>query len=128
VATSRTSTYLRTHRLAGKVLAFSLDEEARALQTKAGAAKNGRAAKTIVKEGPLNVTVVALKKGAKLQRHQVDEPVTVHVLKGKLDVSTADGDTQLAAGGLVAINAGVAHSATAAEDADLLITVASPAP
>lgn len=36
--------------------------------------KTGRAGKTLVKDGPLRITLVALKKGTELPSHHVEEP------------------------------------------------------
>ena len=65
-------TYLKTHRLSGDILEFMLPAEEAALRERAAGAKAGRAAKTLVKEGALRLTLVALNKGIVLQAHQVE--------------------------------------------------------
>ena len=118
--------YLRTHQLRGRLLRFGLADEGAELSRKAAAAAAGRAAKTLVKEGALRITQVALRKGTALPSHQVDGPASVQVLRGKLRVTTASGDLDLAPGALIAINAGIAHSAMALSDCVILITIAMP--
>lgn len=120
----KTPTYLRTHRLKGKFLTFLLDEEDRALRERAESSRIGRAAKALVKQGPFRVTLVALRKGAFLDPHQVAAPVSLQALRGCLQLNTAAGDVELPPGGLVTFEAGVTHSATALDDCALLITVA----
>ena len=66
-----THTYLKTHQLSGRLLQFSLREEDGRLRAQAADARAGRSAKTLVKEGAIRVTLVALTKGTTLQTHQV---------------------------------------------------------
>jgi quercetin dioxygenase-like cupin family protein len=123
---TRIPNYLQTHRLHGEILQFAMDAEARALQTLAESSGAGRAAKTLIKAGPLRITLAALRRGAALEPHQVTGPVSLHVLSGRLRVGTGAGTATVAAGGLVALDAGVAHTAEALEDVVVLITVALP--
>lgn len=126
MAKASVSTYSKTHRLKGKVLNFILGSEDDDLRERAESARTGRAAKTMVKEGPLSITIVALKKGASLQSHQVAGPVSIQSLRGCLRLTTDSGDLDLPVGGLVVLDAGVAHAATAIDDCALLITLAIP--
>ena len=119
-------TYLRTHQLGGEVMAFALRAEELALRQRAESTKAGRAAKTLVKEGPLRLTLVALRKGIVLQPHQVDGAVSVQVLRGRAKVDAPGEGTSLGVGGLVTIPPRQVHAATALTDCTLLITVAEP--
>lgn len=116
--------YLRTHRLRGKVLQFILRAEDDELRERAESSRSGRVAKTLLKEGPLRVTLLALGKGTALQPHQVAGPVSIQSIRGCLRVTTAAGNLDVPAGNLVALDAGVAHTAKALEDCAVLITVA----
>ena len=78
------------------------------------------------KEGPLRVTLVALKKGTALPSHQVSGPVSIQTLRGCLTLGTDKGDLDVAAGTLIALGPGVAHTAKAHEDCVVLITFAMP--
>jgi quercetin dioxygenase-like cupin family protein len=115
-------TYLRTHRLAAKMLTLDVGTEERRLREQAAKATAGRAAKTLVKEGRLRVTLVALRKGTVLGAHHVEGEVTLHVLRGRLEVRTAREAVRPAKGGIVALQAGVSHEAEALSDSTLLIT------
>lgn len=120
----QTPSYLRTHRLRGKVMQFALGAEDAELRERAASSQTGRAAKTLVKEGPLRFTLVALTKGTALQSHEVAGPVSIQSIRGCLRVTTDAGDVDVPAGSLVALDAGVAHSARALDDCAALVTVA----
>jgi len=123
---SRVPQYLQTHRLHGEILRFAMEAEERTLRALAGSSAAGRGAKTLVKEGPLRITLAVLRRGASLDEHQVAGPASIHVLSGRLRVDTPGGTITLEAHELAALDAGVAHSAQALDDAALLITVAMP--
>jgi quercetin dioxygenase-like cupin family protein len=121
---THTHTYTRTHKLSGNALAFNLKAEEGALLDKARTAKSGRAAKTLVKQGPLRVTVVALRKGAALGRHHVEGPLSIQSLTGRLRIGVGDQNFDLPSRGLLTLEPGTTHDATALTDATFLITMA----
>lgn len=108
------------------MLTFLLGGESSELQERAASSNAGRAAKTLVREGPIRITLVALRKGTALQPHQVTGPVSIQSLRGCLRVTAEGGDVDVPPGGLVALDTGVAHAARALDDCTLLITVAMP--
>jgi quercetin dioxygenase-like cupin family protein len=114
----------RTRRLAGKMLTFLLDAEDRTLREFAAESKTGRAAKTLAKQRSLRITLVALRRGTALEPHQVAGPVSIQVIRGCLEVTTSGETTAVPAGGLITLDAGVAHSVSAHEDSAILITLA----
>jgi quercetin dioxygenase-like cupin family protein len=118
------SAVLRTRRLSGKVLTFLLPAEDDTLREFADGSKTGRAAKTLVKEGSLRITFVALKKGTVLPSHQVAGPVSIHSIRGCLRLTTATGVVDVVAGTLVVLGPGVSHAAKAHTDCAILLTFA----
>ena len=86
-------------------------------------AKHGRTARTLVKEGPLRLTVMALAPGGNLPVHDTTGPVTVHALEGELLFKALDRDYPLSAGDVLVLAPGVAHSATSASGGKFLLTV-----
>ncbi len=116
-------TYLKTHRLSGDMLTFSLPVKEAGLRERAATTKAGRAAKTLAKELPLRLTLVALKKGVAMQPHQVDGALAVQVMRGRARINAAGADATLAAGGLVTIAPQQTHTVTALAATTLLITV-----
>jgi len=119
------SSVLRTRRLSGNALAFLLETEDDTLRKLAEASKSGRAAKTLVKQGPMRITLVALKKGTTLPSHQVTGPVSIQALRGCLRLTTDQGkNIDVPLGGLITLGPRVAHTAKAHEDCAILITFA----
>lgn len=113
----------RTRRLSGKVLPFILSAEDDTLRERAASAKDGRAAKTLAKQGRLSVVLIALRKGAALQSHQVAGPITLQSLRGCLSVKTDTRELEVPAGTLVSMGQGVIHDARAQDDCAVLLTV-----
>lgn len=125
LATANTHDYLRTHQISGPLLRFRLAGEETALRERAAVlSTTGRVGKTLVKEGALRITQVMLRKGAPLGSHQFAGPTSIQVLRGRLRLTTTDGELQMEPGDLVALDAGVAHAAEAINDCALLITMA----
>ena len=117
--------YLRTHQISGPLLQFRLAGVEAALREQAAVlSTTGRVGKTLVKEGALRITQVVLRKGSPLGSHQIAGPVSIQVLRGRLRLTTTDGELELEPGDLVALDAGVAHAAEALSDCVLLITMA----
>ncbi len=117
-------TYLQTHTIAGTVLALDLKRESAALLEKAASSAARRAAKTLVKQGDLRVTLSALKAGGELQKHLVEGELTVHALSGRARLTAGDREVVLAAGTLVSLAPGVQHDLRASRDTVLLLTMA----
>ncbi len=116
-------TYMKTHRLSGKQLRFRLSEELDALLVRAREARTGRSAKTLVKEGPMRVTMVALRKAAHITKHDVDGQITVQVLRGRLTSWAEPGAMNLSAGDVLVLNDGVEYAVSARTDSGFLITM-----
>ena len=117
------STYARSHRLSGMRLEFLLNAEDDALRERAATASSGRAAKTLAKEGRLRATLVALKRGAALKQHHVDGPVSIQCLRGNVAIAVGEHTSELTSGGLIVLDAKVAHDAKALRDSSILITM-----
>ncbi len=128
VSGGRKSAVLRVRRLAGKRLTFILRAEDETLREFAQDSKTGRAAKTLVKEGPLRITLVALKKGTMLPSHHVEGPISIQTIRGRLILTTDRGDMDVPEGNLIALGPGVVHAAKAQEDCAILLTFAMPSP
>lgn len=88
-------------------------------------ARSGRGARTLLKEGALRVTLVALAAGGSLAEHRADGPITVHVLAGTIDFRAGEDRWLLETGDLLSLAAGVPHAVESAEGGEFLLTVAS---
>ena len=120
---SAKTTYARSHRLSGTRLEFLLNSEDDALRERASTASSKRAAKTLVKEGRLRATLVALKRGAVQRQHHVDGPVSIQCLRGNVAITVGDQTSELTSGGLRVLDAKVTHGGKALRDSSILITM-----
>ena len=116
-------TYVRTHPIKGNVLAFDLKSTHVDLIERARTTRAGRTAKTLVKEGPLRITLVALRQGVSLQEHQVAGAVSIQALHGRVAVEADGSRSDLRAGQLLVLDADISHRATAVSDCAMLITM-----
>jgi quercetin dioxygenase-like cupin family protein len=121
--TTARHTYLRTHAISGKVLTFDLRDDAADLIERARESKAGRVGRTLVKEGPLRIALVALAKGVSLKEHEVAGAVSVHVVRGRVRLEAADRQLRLRPGQLVALDAEVRHGVSGVSDCAILITM-----
>ena len=124
VPRGKKSAVLRVRRLAGKRLTFMLRAEDDTLREFAEDSKTGRAGKTLVKEGALRITLVALKKGTVLPPHQVEGPISIQTIRGCLRLTTERGDMDVPEGNLIALGPSVLHAAKAQDDCAILLTFA----
>ena len=88
--------------------------------------RSGRTARTLVKDGPLRVTLIALGAGEGMADHRADGPITVQALTGGLRLRSEDREWVLAEGDLFSLEAGAPHSVTSDEGCVFLLTVALP--
>lgn len=106
----------------GDVLVQHLKQDERMID-QALLAKHGRSARTLAKEGPLRLTLMAIAAGGNLPPHRTEGPVTIHVLEGAVTFD-ANGQTYpLVPGDVLVLAAGVEHSARSATGTLFLLTV-----
>lgn len=108
--------------LSGAVRVFDLGAEAEVAEAPAG----GRGARTLLKEGPLRLTLVRVSAGGAIPEHHADGPIAVQALEGTLEFVAAGETHVLEPGRLLTLGAGVPHSVRSAGGALFLLTVAKP--
>ena len=86
-------------------------------------ARNGRSARTLVKEGPLRLTMVAIGPGGTLPAHSAAGPITIHVLEGEVTVTALERDYPLGPGDVLVLAPGTEHAARSALGGVFLLTV-----
>jgi quercetin dioxygenase-like cupin family protein len=86
-------------------------------------ARHGRTARTLVKEGPLRLTLIALAAGGSIPSHHAEGPVTIHLLEGQVAFQVAGEEYLLTAGDVLVLASGVPHSAFSGAGCVLLLTV-----
>jgi quercetin dioxygenase-like cupin family protein len=82
-----------------------------------------RIGRTLVKDGPLRVTLVGVRADRGMHEHRAAGPVTIHVLEGAIEVSADGRDWPLRAGELLALDGGIAHAVMSATGGIFLLTV-----
>jgi quercetin dioxygenase-like cupin family protein len=110
------------HRINGAALSFSLENELRLFRDELAKAPE-RIGRTLVKDGPLRVTLVGIRADGGMREHRAAGPVTIHVLEGEIEVTAADRRWPLRAGELLALDAGVVHAVTSKPGAIFPLTV-----
>lgn len=110
------------HPVSGPSLAFSLLDEMQLLRGELAKAP-ARAAKTLVKEGPITVTLIGVNAGGGLHAHKAAGPITVQVLEGEIEFRAGEVKRSLAAGMLIALDAGIVHEVESAHGGMFLLTV-----
>jgi quercetin dioxygenase-like cupin family protein len=108
----------------GDALRFDLTEETQRASDPEALARTGRSARTLLKDGPLRVTLIVLGPGGDIPEHQTEGPITIHVLRGALRLNVEGTDYGLGTGDLLSIGTGASHSLMSDQGAALLLTVA----
>ena len=114
--------------LADTSLRFAIPEEARQLSESDLLARSGRSARTLVKDGALRVTMVALGRDGHLAAHQSPGPITIQAVAGRIAVSAGTDRWELEPGALLFLGAGIEHEVASDTGGAFLLTVAASSP
>ena len=107
----------------GGFVAVDIRAEIARLKSEPAWAGGDRHGSSLVKGDGINVALMMLKKGAKLQQHHTRAPITVQVVEGRVNF-IANGKTQLVTPGMiVALDRAIAHSIEAVEECAIVLTV-----
>lgn len=110
------------HPVSGPELTFSLPEEMALLKGELRSAP-ARTAKTLIKEGPVTVTLIGVNAGGSMHPHRADGPITVQVLEGEIELTIGESTRALPAGCLLGLDGGITHSVHSAHGGVFLLTV-----
>ena len=106
---------------------FDLVEELSALHREPALREAGRRAHTLVNEGPLHVSLIALRPGGAMAKHRAAGPVLVQALEGEV-VFTVDGlEHVLRPGDLLSLEPGSPHAVMSRKGGAFLLTLVLPA-
>jgi len=107
----------------GGLIAVDVRAEIARLKSEPAWTDNDRHGSSLVKGDGINVALMMLKKGARLQEHHTRAPITVQVIEGKINF-VAKGKSQIAtAGTIVALDRAIEHSVEAVEESAIVLTV-----
>jgi quercetin dioxygenase-like cupin family protein len=104
---------------------FDLDAEVSRLRQEKAWQEGGRNAITLRKGEGLNVVLLVMKEGDRLDEHTAPGPITLSVHEGPIRLSATDKDVEAETGTVLACDAGVRHSVEALGDAVCLLNVAT---
>ncbi|MGI8509950.1 MAG: cupin domain-containing protein [Gemmatimonadaceae bacterium] len=106
----------------GEVLVHHLTQDERMIDPVL-LARNGRTARTLVKEGPLRLTMMAIATGGNLPTHSTDGPVSIHVLQGEVSFNALGQEYPLTTGDVLVLAPNVEHSARSEAGCLFLLTI-----
>ncbi len=110
--------------LAGDALRFDLDEETRRASDPEALRRTGRSGRTLLKEGPLRVTLIVLAEGGNIPEHHTEGSLAIQVLRGEMTVTVDGTEHALGVGDLLSIHASVPHAVHSRDGAAFLLTLA----
>ena len=107
----------------GGLIAVDVRAEIARLKGEPAWANNDRHGSSLVKGDGINVALMMLKKGAKLQEHHTRAPITVNVIEGRINL-IVKGKTQILTPGMIAaLDRAIEHSIDALEESAIVLTV-----
>ena len=117
---------LRQHpepRFAAPQHRYDLDEVAARLKQELQAGEAGHRQEMLYKRGPTSVSLFLFGHLTRLAPHRAKGVVTIHVIKGHLQVTAEGQPHDLHAGHLLVLAPGVEHDVVAREESRMLLTV-----
>ena len=117
---------LRPHpsdRFAGAEHVLDLAGSLKALRAEPRATGNGHRQIALLHHGPVRLVLYAFDAGGKMPQHRAPGWVTIHVLRGALQVRTPDAQYTLGTGKVLALAPDVLHDVEAGEESDMLLGV-----
>jgi quercetin dioxygenase-like cupin family protein len=109
--------------LHGPLQSFDLGTEVARLREEKAWQEGRRNAITLRKGEGLNVVLLVMKEGDRLDEHSAPGPITLSVHEGRIRFSAADEDVEAEAGTVLACDARVRHSVEALGEAVCLLNV-----
>lgn len=101
----------------------TIDSTAAELLQTEPVARDGRTARTLLKEGPLRLVLVAIGAGGSLQEHHAPGPLTIQSVVGRVTVNAGGQEHRLGRGDLLVLPAGLRHALHADEPSAVLLTI-----
>lgn len=112
-----------TRALTGSKLTFDLEEQISELRRDESYVRSGRVGRTLVKAGPLRLTLTLIADGVDAGTHHAASPMTLQVLQGRLHYREDEEEFEIAQGEVLFFGPGHAQDIRALEDTALLLTI-----
>lgn len=110
--------------LSGPLQSFDLEQEAARLRDEKAWQEGKRNAITLRKGEGMNVVLLVMKAGDRLEEHATPGPFSLSVREGRIRFAASDEVVEAAPETLLSCDAGVRHTVEALSDAVCLLTVA----
>ncbi len=107
----------------GGQVAVDIRGEIARLKREPAWADNDRHGSSLVKGDGINVALMLLKAGAKLQEHHTRAPITLQVIDGRINFVANSKTQAVTSGMLVALDRAIEHSVEALEESAIVLTV-----
>ena len=117
-----------TRALTGENLTFDMDEQIAELRRDECYVRSGRVGRTLVKAGPLRITLTLIAEGVEVGTHHAASPMTLQALQGRLRYRVGDEEFEIGQGELLFFGPGHAQDIRALEDTALLLTITGDEP
>ncbi len=109
--------------LTGENLTFHLGEQIAELRQDGSYLRSGRVGRTLVKAGPLRLTLTLIAEGVGVGTHHAASPMTLQVVQGRLRYRVDEEEFELGQGEVLFFGPGHAQDIRALEDTALLLTI-----
>ncbi len=122
----QSETRLRPHpavRFAPPQLRIDLSETAARLRAEPQTGEAGHRQQTLYKAGGLTIALFAFERFTGLAEHRAAGTVNMHVLRGRLKITTEDEVHELRTGQMLVLAPGLGHAIAAEEESEMLVTV-----
>jgi len=117
-----------TRALTGEKLTFDLAVQIAELRQDESYIRSGRVGRTLIKAGPLRLTLTVIAEGVDIGTHHAASPMTLHVLEGRLKYRVGDDAFEIGQGEVLFFGPGHAQDIQALEDTALLLTITREGP
>lgn len=114
---------LKGRALKAPLLTFSINKETAKLKKETAWINGDRNAVTLQKNSNLRVVLISLRKGAALQEHKVDGPITLFVLSGKMSFIAGKKTVKVKTNELIVLEKAIPHDVKALEDTTFILTI-----
>jgi quercetin dioxygenase-like cupin family protein len=108
--------------LEGDVLVHHLKEDERMID-RTLLARHGRSARTLVKQGLLRITIIAIAPGGEMEPHSTTGPVSMHVVEGEIVFAALEREYVARTGDILVMAPDVEHSVRSETGGVFLLTV-----
>ncbi len=117
-----------TRALTGENLTFDLAGQIAELRQDESYVRSGRVGRTLVKAGPLRLTLTVIAEGVQIGTHHAVSPMTLQPLEGVLRYRVGDDEFEIGRGEVLFFGPGHAQDIRALEDTALLLTITGEGP